>query len=325
MKTKHYAHLSITEREKISIFKAQGLSLRDIGKALNRDPATILRELRRNAPPVHQGYYLGHKAHERAGKRKSNAHSRKRLKDDSIRRYVEEKLILRWSPEQIAGRMGHDHPGCSISHEAIYQYLYQHRYELISYLPRAHRKRQKRGHSRKHRTPHIPNRVSIDQRPAYIEKRRQIGHWELDTMISRQSIAALVVSVERKSRFTTIAKLERKTALAITHTLTRRLLSFPQQLRRTLTYDNGSENTDHETINQLLGTQSYFCNPYHSWEKATVENTVGLIRRFFPKKTDFAHVDTWAIESVEFLLNTRPRKCLNYLTPIEVLSKECCT
>lgn len=325
MKKKKYKHLSLTEREKISILRAQGKSIHEIGKALNRDPSTISRELQRNAPPVYKGYYLGHKAHIRAVKRKSQAHHRQRLKNNTIYHYAEAKLIYGWSPEQISGRISIDYPELSISHEAIYQYIYKEYPEWIQYLPKSHKKRHKRGHSRKHRSSHIPNRTSIDNRPPHIEKRVQAGHWESDTVVSRQSKVALLVLVERKSRCAIIKKLKQKTAQVTQRSIAERLLLLPHHLRRTITYDNGSENTDHETTNKLLGTQSYFCNPYHSWEKGTVENTIGLIRRFLPKKTDFARVDTSDIECIELLLNNRPRKCLDYLTPLEVVTKECCT
>lgn len=322
---KNYSHLSLTERETISILKALGKSLHEIGKTLNRHPSTISRELQSNAPPVHKGYYLGHRAHERSENRKHVSHKRDRLKTDTIRQYVTKKLLSGWSPEQIAGRISMDYPQHSISHEAVYQYIYTDHRELIPYLPQRHRKRQKRGHSRKHRTSHIPNRVSIEQRPHDVENRNQIGHWESDTAVSRLSAAALLVMVERKSRFTLLHKIEQKTAQATTESIVKHLLPLPPHIRRTITYDNGSENTEHETVNRKLGTQSYFCNPYHSWEKATVENTIGLVRRFFPKKTNFARLSPFHIEVVQFLLNKRPRKCLNYLTPTEVLLDECCT
>lgn len=325
MEKEKYTQLSLTEREKISIFKAQNKSIRVIAKELGRHPSTISRELRRNAPLVYKGYYLGHKADERFKERQSKAHKRKRLKNDSIRQYADEKLAIGWSPEQIAGRISKDIAGLSISPEAIYQYLYKERRELVQYLPRHHKKRQKRGHSRKHRKSHIPNRVSIDERPQHIENRKQIGHWEADTIISRQSKSSLAVLVERKSRVTVIEKLQQKTAQEIKTTTIERLGVLPQKLRKSITYDNGSENTEHEAINTELSTTSYFCNPYHSWEKGTVENTVGLIRRFFPKKTDFSQVINDDIELVEFLLNTRPRKCLNYCTPLEIIESVCCT
>lgn len=315
-----YSHLSLAEREEISVLKAQGKSLREIARIIDSNPSTISRELKTNAPPVHTGYYRGHKAHHRATIRNQQSHKRQRLKNDVIGTYVTEKLRLGWSPEQIAGSLSCELPGHCISYEAIYQYIYTQQRELLAYLPRSHKKRWKRGHSRKHRTTHIPNRVSIQQRPCSIEKRSQSGHWESDTVVSRQGIAALLVLVERKSRFTVIEKLSRKTAQETKTTIVHSLQLFPRQLRRTITYDNGSENTEHEAVNQVLGTKSYFCNPYHSWEKATVEHTIGLIRRFFPKKTNFDQLTDSDIRCVEILLNKRPRKCLNYKTPLEVFA-----
>ena len=321
METKTYVHLTAEERDQISALKAAGYSLRQIAQALGRDHSTISRELRRNAPPVHKGYYLSHKAHERSVKRKSQAHQRERLKNDQICHYVEDHLAVGWTPEQIANRLPTAHRGHSISHEAIYQYLYTDRRDLIACLPRHHRKRLPRGHSRKHRSSHIPNRISIEQRPRSVGRRRQAGHWERDSLISRASPACLDVKVERKSRYTIIDKLERMAADAVSQNLIRHLELLPENLRRSCTYDNGSENTNHEQVNQALGIKSYFCHPYASWEKGTIENTNGLIRRFFPKKTDFAMVSIENVKTVEFLLNNRPRKCLNYQTPAEVFTK----
>lgn len=255
----------------------------------------------------------------------SQAHQRPRLKSDIIRTYVEENLTIGWSPEQIAGRISIDHLRGSISHEAIYQYIYEEHPELISHLPRAYKKRQKRRHSRKHRNSHIPNRVSIDTRPFHIDDRSQVGHWESDTVVSRQNKAALLALIERKTRFSLIIKIEQKTAEATRGCILDNLLPSPSYLTRSITYDNGSENTEHEMVNHTLGTSSYFCNPYHSWEKGTVENTIGLIRRHLPKKTNFSHVDPTNLQYIELLLNNRPRKCLNYYTPLEAITKECCT
>lgn len=321
METKVYVHLTADERDQISALKAAGYSLRQIAQALGRDHSTICRELRRNAPPVHKGYYLSHKAHERSVRRKSQAHHRGRLRNDTIRQYVEHTLALGWTPEEIANRLPSDQKGQSISHEAIYQYLYTDRPDLVPCLPRHHRKRWKRGHSRKHRGSHIPNRVSIEQRPGFIDNRKQEGHWERDALISRASAACLDVKLERKSRYVIVDKLERNTAEAVSQSLIQGLGPLPKNLRRTITYDNGSENTEHEQVNEALGTKSYFCHPYASWEKGGIENTNGLLRRFFPKKTDFATVSIEEVKAAEYLLNNRPRKCLHYKTPTEVLIK----
>ena len=320
MKKRTYYQVSKEERDLICVFKAEGRSIREIGKLLNRSASTISRELRRNAPPIRIGRYLSHKAQQRAEGRKSKAHRKKRLKSDQICQYVEDGLKLFWTPEQIAGRLSITNPSLSISHEAIYQYIYSERHDLIVYLPRHHKKRQNRGHSRKHRKSHIPNRISIEERPEHIERRQQPGHWESDTISSRKSKDSLVVTVERKTRLTLLSKIEQRLAEEVKNSLVWRLEAFPVHLRRSITYDNGTENTLHEKVNEQLGTVSYFCHPYASWEKGTIENTNGLIRRFFPKKTDFSKISQDDVKFVEFLLNNKPRKCLNYLTPNEVFN-----
>jgi IS30 family transposase len=315
---KNYSHLTVEERDQISVLKAEGQSLRSIAHELGRHHTTIARELDRNAPPVRKGRYLSHKAHERSVLRKSLAHQRDRLKNEEIQRYVETGLHLQWSPEQIAGRLAIDHKGQTISHEAIYQFIYKERHDLVTTLARHHRKRQKRGHSRKHRSSHIPNRISIEKRPLSIENRKQAGHWERDSLVSRASKACLDVKIERKSRYTLIDKLERRTAEAVRLVIINRLKPLPGHLRRSLTYDNGSEHAEHEIVNSALGTKSYFCHPYSSWERGTNENVNGLIRRFLPKKTNFSNISPAHIKQIEFLLNNRPRKCLYYKTPAEV-------
>lgn len=223
-----------------------------------------------------------------------------------------------WSPEIIAGSLSIDRSGNSISHEAIYQYIYEERKELVGYLVRRHKKRMKRGHSRKHQKSHIPNRVSISERPDVVDKRERIGDWESDSMISGQSKVAVNVLADRKSRVTLINLLSQKTAVETKWAIIQSLIKYPAY---TITYDNGSENTEHEEINKVLDITSYFCKPYHSWEKGTVENTIGLIRRWLPKKTDLAQVSKAKIMEIESWLNNRPRKCLNYKTPLEVFEE----
>ena len=313
-----YQHLDDHERDLLAVLRSRDLSLRQIARVLGRDPGTLSRELRRNAPPVHTGYYLAHKAHTRSAERNRLSRSHRRLKNEVIRRYVERRLRRGWSPELIAGRLRRRHPDRAISHEAIYQWVYAEARHLIPCLVRAHRTRKHRGYSRRHRKTHIPGRVSIRQRPSSVLARRRIGHWETDTAVSRQSLHALQVTVERKTRYTRLAQLPKKGAREMSVALTRRLSRYPKGLRRSLTYDNGSENTEHRRTNQVLGTRSYFCEPFHSWERGTVENTIGLVRRFFPKKTDFARISKNRIQSVERWLNHRPRKCLGFQTPAEV-------
>ncbi|PIW64747.1 MAG: IS30 family transposase [Candidatus Omnitrophica bacterium CG12_big_fil_rev_8_21_14_0_65_45_16] len=310
-----YARLTIEEREAIVVLKANGKSLREIGEMIQRDHSVISRELKRNGS---KRIYWAYQANERAKKRKSEAAGRERLKNETIRGYVKEKLKLGWSPEQIAGRIDMEHPGFAISYEAIYQYIYHDAKELIGYLPRRHEKRRQRSSLRKAKASLIPNRISITERPLEVNQRTVFGHWEADSAVSRASKAALNILVERMSRYTRLTKLSEKTAALTQEALVRRLGREKKTCLLSITYDNGTENVDHELVNQQLKTKSYFCNPYHSWEKGTVENTVGLVRRFIPKKSDFSRIPITDIARVENLLNNRPRKCLQYKTPKEV-------
>lgn len=322
-----YTHLSCEERDKIAVLRAKDYSYGSIARSIGRDKSTVFRELNRNRSPIYN-VYLPHKADGRAKERKHKAGKRKRLKNQMIKRYVISKLKLGWSPEQISGRLFKERPGCSISHEAIYQYIYdketRRKINLAIYLPRAHKKRKffGQGHHHKNKT-HIPRRVPIDKRPRYIEKRVQPGHWEVDTITSRQSKEALAVSIERSSRLIHIRKISAKESRKLVKALTHSLGHYPRGLRRTITYDNGSENVEHERINRLLGTKSYFCAPFHSWEKGSIEHAIGLIRRFLPKKTDFAIISYNRVRKIENLLNNRPRKCLNFQTPKEVSNSQC--
>jgi len=317
---KQYNHLSSEERDKIAYLRARGKSISNIAKIIGRNRSTVSRELRRNKSPTYN-VYLANRAHQRAVKRKSLSVKRQRVRDPVIRRYIMRKLKARWSPELIAGRLSIDHPELHISHEAVYQFIYSKEilkeHNLIKYLTRAHKRRRLRTHSHRHKSLHIPQRVSIKERPREANERIQPGHWEADTIISRRSKAALGVILERVSRRICLTKLPAKTSLHFRTAINRRLSRYPPYLRRSITYDNGCENVEHGYTNKVLGTRSYFCEPFHSWEKASLENTIGIIRCFFPKKTDFALISKKQVKRVENLINTRPKKCLNYKTPSE--------
>lgn len=317
---KHYKQLSGEERDKIALLRAKGFKIREIARRLKRNPSTLSRELKRNKSPTYD-VYLAHRAQQRAAQRKYISVQRERIRDKRIQRYIMKKLKLRWSPELISNTVPGIIPGASISPEAVYQFVYDSplgkQYNLKHYLVRAHRLRKARGYSRKHTKSHIPQRVSIDKRPKQIAKRTQPGHWESDAIVSRKSKAAIAVMLERKSRKVKLAKLPAKTSRHFKNALTRRLSHYPEHMRKTITYDNGSENVQHMNINKVLGTQSYFCNPFHSWEKGSVENVIGLVRIFLPKSTDFATITKERLQRIENLINERPRKCLGYKTPNE--------
>jgi IS30 family transposase len=319
----NFHHLTLVEREKILEMHCDGWSLRQMAEALGRNPSTLSRELRRNASPAYR-CYLPHRAQARAERRKGEASQRFRLKEERIRSYVEAKLHEGWSPEIIAGRIGLDHPGLTISHEAIYAPVYHpqtpNRKDLILCLRRAHRRRKPKGLSRKERKTKIPNRIGIEMRPASVDSRREFGHWEGDTLISRRSPACLASLVERKSRLLRLTKLLRKGASETAQAFIQRLASLPPKARQTLTLDNGTENASHEAITLALGLPCFFCHPYTSWERGSIENIQGLIRWYLPKGTDFGMITDQQVAWIESQLNHRPRKCLGFKTPLEVAS-----
>ena len=318
---KQYEHINTDERDKIAVFKANGFNFSDIARMLGRNRSTITREIRRNGGQQ-RDVYTSMRAQSRAEARKSQANTHERLKNSLIREYVTAKLKEKWTPEIIAGRFKKEHPGESISHEAIYQYIYFEAPELKKHLPRSHRTRKKRGYQRTNSVNRIPSRISIDKRPQEANDRCEFGHWEADTAVSRQSKQALAILLERASRLTKLRKIERNGAQEFSSAVIQTLRPLDEQKRKTITYDNGKENMSHQRINEKLNMDSYFCNPYHSWEKGSVENTVGLVRRYLPKKTDFAKVSDIQIADIEHQLNSRPRKCLQFRTPYEVFSHD---
>ena len=318
---KGYRHLSLEDRDTISEMKRQGHTIGEIAEVLGRSKSTISRELRRNATPSYR-VYLPCKAHERAVTRKKESGKRPRLRSELIVSYVRDKLALDWSPEIIAGKISQDMRGASISHEAIYQYIYhpktQGREELIGCLVRGHRKRKNKGIGRKERKTKIPNRVSIEERPVSADNRSRYGHWEGDSLVSRKSLAALNSLVERKSRFTCLTRLKRKSSQETRDAVIKRLGSLPEGARRSLTVDNGTENARHEEITEAIGIQCYFADPYASWQRGANEQVNGMVRRYFPKGTDFSKITDEQVAWVESRINNRPRKCLGYKTPAEV-------
>jgi IS30 family transposase len=317
-----YTHLSVNEREEIAVGLEQGKSLRMIAAVLGRSPSSVSREIKRNSPPLRNVRYRGNRAHQRASERSRRGHARQRLANPAVRNYVESRLVIDgWTPQEISGRLPLDRPGWSTNYESIYQWIYQERQDLIPCLPKAHKKRRKRPHPKKRNGSKIPNRVDITERPEHIQKREQAGHWEVDTVVSRRSAVCVSVLVERKSRFYIVIRMKDKSARSMRRALEKALRRFPRRLRRTLTYDNGLENVLHELTNNGLETKSYFCKPYHSWEKGSIENRNGILRRYFPKKHDWVLTGQREINKVVDRINSTPMKCLGYKTPAEVFTE----
>lgn len=313
-----YKHLSQEERIQIQTLLKEKISVRKIAERLGRKPSTISREIKRNFWDACRIEYNSSCADRKYKERKIKANKKriKKMQDQQILSYTISHLKLGWSPEQIAGRIPKDIPGLTVSYETIYQYVYKQGESLVKLLPRKKPKRQKRGMVNKNRKILIPDRVSIDERPDIINKRKEYGHWESDSIVSKQSSASLNTMVERKSGYLRLTKMDSNTSVNTKETIIQKMANMTI---KSITYDNGLENYEHTFINQALGCNSYFCHPYHSWEKGSVENTNGLIRRYLPKKTDFNKISNEEIASIEYFLNNRPRKRLNFQTPSEVL------
>jgi IS30 family transposase len=315
---KKYSHLNLAEREELAIFLEKGFKQRQIALKLKRHPSTISRELKRNSPVIREVRYRANRAQVRADERKVQSHQKTRIPNKRLRRFISKKIRAGYSPGIAAFMAAQKNSRWKTNYETIYQWIYAERHDLIPFLTRSHKKRRKRGSGKQKRCQKIPNRTMIEKRPDYINLRRRIGDWETDTIVSRQSKAAVMVLANRRSRLIMLKKLDRKTALLMHKAHISSLEDLPPQLRNSITYDNGTENAFHELTNEVLGTKSYFCNPYHSWEKGTVENLIGIVRRFYPKKTDWKNVSQWDLNKVARFINNRPMKCFRFRTSLQV-------
>jgi len=351
-------HKKLTESERIllSRWKDEGLSNYDCAKRLGRHVSTIGRELTRNQVQVSVGrndwrvIYEPLHAQAVANDRKQNAFDAKQpLKNKKIYSYTLSHLREGWSPEQITGRLREvDHIGekdWQICHETIYAFIYKEKTDktklgqreetdgrkkkektlvtvtnydrpLWEYLRRKQKKRRKKG-GRKVQRVRIPDRISIHQRPAVIAKRKQFGHWEGDSIVGLHHISGLHTEYERVSSFTRLEKMVRITAEQSAQAAERIFGVLPAHARRSTTLDNGSEHTSHKEF----GLPTYFADPYSSWQRGGNENSNLWTRYYFPKKTDFGTISDEEVKDVEWELNNRPRKRLNFKTPQEVFSE----
>ncbi len=315
------SYLTQGERERLWADQEAGISLRASARRLGRSHTSLGRELKRNAAAAG---YVPHRAQRQAAARIRAANARRSRKAPAVRRYVHDKLTSDWSPEQIAGRLKREGLG-TLSPETIYAWIYQPAWKpqgLWVFLRRGQpRRRQYPG--RKAKKQFVPNRTWVDARPVTVGQRTEFGHWETDLMEgTRAARDVLSVTTERVSGYLLADHLPDKTAAAKHASLVRRLDILPPWLRRTITTDPGSENAHHEQTTAVLGAPVYFCHPYHSWEKGTVENTIGLIRQYLPKRTSLAGLTPSDVALVTTRLNHRPRKRLGYRTPHEVLCSQ---
>lgn len=333
-------HLSEKEREEIYLMLRSWAKQKDIAEALGRHPGTISREVTRNSTLLSRSknglanknkedyHYLPDRAQKKYLDRRKLCGWRPPLKYPRVFEYTIDHLRIGWSPDVISGSLKReypDDPDMSISPECIYQFIYTKKGQelnLKQYLVRTHKRRKKKTGRSVRSMPKIPNRLDISLRSESVLTREEFGHFEGDSILSaRPSKSALRTEVERKSRKIFAGKIPRKTA---TNTKRATLLLYegiPKQAIRSITWDNGSEHSKHEEVSRELWIPIYFAHPYHSWERWTNEHANGMIRRFFPKGTDFDRISDEQLQNVVDYLNNRPRKILNYRTPNEVFAE----
>jgi transposase, IS30 family len=312
-------HFTSTERLEISLLKKKKYSNRAIAHELGCSHTSIGRELKRNT--TKKGYNARSAKMKARVRRKQSKYQGMRIQDRrELRTYIIDKLELHQTPEEISGRIKEiDIYLPYVSAKGIYKWLYSAwGQEYCSLLPKQ-RYRPKPRRGKKTKREMIPNRVGIEKRPQKANSRKEYGHLETDTAVSGRktgSRAALTLLHDRKARFTRLRKIPNLKPA----TNAAALMKMGNTIKHlTITHDNGIENKHHEDVAKALCVQTFFCNPYSSWEKGSVENTIGRIRRFIPKGADLNDYSDEDIAAIEHWLNHTPRKCLGYKTPYEIM------
>jgi IS30 family transposase len=326
----HYSSLSIDERTQLGILREQKMSCSAMARQLGRSTSTITRELARHSEPK-KGYRAA-SAHSQSQARRAGAKVGIRKLgqsfDTPLGKGVHQDLLRALSPEQIAGRlklMNPDSPEQQVSHETIYSAIYlmprgDLRTEIIGALRQSRQKRmpRARGTARK---GNIANLVPLSQRPVEVDSREVPGHWEGDFVKGAGNASAIGTAVERTSRFVLITQMNGCTATHAFEGFTRRFKGVIPELRKTFTYDRGSEMARHVEFTKATGIDVYFCDPHSPWQRGSNENMNGLIRQFLPKGMDLSTVTPQALAYIESMLNDRPRKILGFRTPREVYTE----
>ena len=325
---KNYKRLVESERERIFLFYHAGKSIRFIADSLFRSPSTISRELKRNRTRAGLYGYSVFVAQHFSQKRASSRKTGKLILSNSpvLLKLVLDRLQKRWSPQQISRYLKRQYPdnlAMQISHESIYSYIYVYgrgelKKALSSYLrqQRSYRRQQK-----KHKKGLIKDMFSIEERPKEVEERTVPGHWEGDLIIGKGHKTAIGTIVERTTRLVILVPLKSRMASDVRKAFAREIKRLPEQLRLSMTYDQGREMSQHKLFTKQTNMQVYFAHPHSPWERGTNENTNMLIRDFFPKGTDFGGLSRYRIKKVQELLNDRPRKVLDWRSPQEVFSE----
>jgi len=303
-------------------YLALGISLRQIAKRLGRHHTTLSRELSRNAR--YGNAYLPCIADRRAERVALRQRFRAALKNPLVFVWVREKLRLGWSPEIIAGRLTLEHPGESVHLETIYKYIYKRknrREKLWRYLELGHKTRRAKSGRRVHKQTKIPNAVSIDLRPKEADNRKIPGHWETDNLEGKRTDRKVVSGLsERTTRKVSLSLLPSRKSVNKNRHIVREFDNYPDFLKKSVTCDNGSENAAHVSLTRRTGTAVFFCHPYHSWEKGTVERRFRTVRKMLPKGESLDNISPTRVQEIEDWLNNTPMKVLGYLTPNEAMA-----
>ena len=314
---KKYNHISRTQRIELATLHRNGYSVNQISKQLKLHRSTVYRELKRNSRP--RGSYEAYYANNLSEIRKERFAKNRKFTSQMIILIKEKLENQQWSPEQINGYCIQNNIPM-VSHERIYQYIYQDKEnggKLFEHLRTGKKKYKKRYGKHKNRIIIIKNKVSIDDRPEIINNKERYGDWEIDTIIGKNHKGAIVTVVERKSSFILIRKLKGKNASELAIETIRLMMPY-KELVHSITSDNGLEFANHEYIAQKLNAQFYFAHPYSSWERGLSEYSNKLIRQYIPKKSSFNEFSTDYLNEVNIKLNNRPRKILNFNSPLNV-------
>ena len=317
--------LAVAEREEISRGIAAGLALRAIARSLGRSPSTICREIARNGGAQ---AYRATRADKQAWERALRPKGCRLACSERLRWLVAHKLALQWSPEQIAGWLRREYPGdpdMRISHEAIYRSLFIQsrgvlKKELTAHLRTKRQMRLAKGALSRTGQGQILDMVSIREHPAEAEDRAIPGHWEGD-LLAGANDTNIVTLVERHSRFTMLVKLARRDSATVVAALAQKIGTLPEELRRSLTWDQGKEMARHKSFTVATDLQVYFCDPRSPWQRGSNENTNGLLRQYFPRTTNLSLVSQDQLDAVALKLNQRPRKTLDFETPADRLQR----
>ncbi len=316
--------LTFLQRQWIELYNNRNRGSREIGRLLRRDHTVISRELNRNTKPGKK--YSAITAQKLADFKAKKTNKRKLDKDRELHDYVVKKIREGFSPDEVAGELKNYPPkallGKTISYEAIYDYIYngEGKWEsLYHHLRKKHRQRKKQHSRKSHKVP-IPERVSIHLRPQVINERKRAGDWETDSMKFKKQKASLSVQYERKLMLARIHKVKNGTMEETEQAISKSIESLPQDLFKSLTWDNGKEGVCHIRIRDGYNIETYFCDPYSSWQKGGVENLNGLIREYLPRETDMDTITDDDVYRIQEKLNNRPRKKLGYLTPNKALA-----